>query len=60
MQKKLESCLINEFPHEGKIRDLEKALSKVIKSNKEEREVLLQILGLCSILAPNEYPGFIN
>jgi hypothetical protein len=51
---------INEIPPEGKIRDLEKALSKVIKSNKEEREVLLQILGFCSILAPKKYPGFIN
>jgi hypothetical protein len=51
---------INEFPAEGKIRDLEKAISKVLKSNKEEREVLLQILGFCSILSTSEYPGFIN
>jgi hypothetical protein len=48
------------IPPEAKIRDLEKVLSKVIKSNKEEREVLLQILGFCSILAPNKYPGFTN
>lgn len=52
--------IIKEFPSEGKIRDLEKAISKVIKSNKEEREVLLQILGFCSILSTDEYPGFIN
>lgn len=52
--------IITEFPAEGKIRDLEKALSKVIKSNKEEREVLLQILGFCSILSTNEHSGFIN
>ncbi|MDK8643917.1 hypothetical protein ACQRXC_27485 (plasmid) [Niallia taxi] len=51
---------INELPPEGKIRDLEKALTKIIKSNKEEREVLLQILGYCSILSNKEYPGFIN
>lgn len=52
--------IINDFPSEGKIRDLEKAISKVLKSNKEEREVLLQILGYCSILSTNEYTGFIN
>ena len=44
----------------GKIRDLEKSLAKVFKSNKEEREVLLQILGYCSILSTAEYPGFVN
>jgi hypothetical protein len=49
---------IQEFPHQGKIRDLEKALKTVLKSNKEEREVLLHILGYCSILAGDEYPGF--
>lgn len=52
--------IIYEFPPEGKIRDLEKALSKVIKSNKEEREVVLQILGFCSILSTRESPGFLN
>ena len=52
--------IINESPNGSKIRDVEKALSKVLKSNKEEREVLLQILGFCSILSPSEYPGFIN
>lgn len=51
---------INELPPEGKIRDLEKGLTNIIKSNKEEREVLLQILGYCSILSNKEYPGFIN
>lgn len=51
---------LNELPPEGKIRDLEKALTKIIKSNKEEREVLLQILGYCSILSNKEYLGFIN
>lgn len=51
---------VNALPAESKIRDLEKALSKIIKSNKEEREVLLQILGFCSIVAPNEHPGFID
>jgi hypothetical protein len=52
--------IINEFPHDGKIRDLEKAIAKVLKSNKEEREILLQIFGFCSILSTNDYPGFIN
>lgn len=52
--------VIKEFPSDGKLRDLEKALAKVFKSNKEEREVLIQILGYCSILNSSEYPGFIN
>jgi hypothetical protein len=40
------------------IRDLEKSLSKVLKSNKAEREVLLQILCFCGILENPEYSGF--
>lgn len=52
--------VIAQLPTEAKLRDLEKALSKVIKSNKEEREVLLQILGFCSIISTDEHPGFIN
>lgn len=51
---------INEIPSEGKNRDLEKAISKVLKSNKSERQVLLEILGFCSILSTEEYPGFLN
>ncbi|WP_053367851.1 hypothetical protein [Bacillus sp. FJAT-27245] len=51
---------INELPAHGKPRDLEKALAKIIKSNKAEREVLLQILGYCSILSTKDYPGFMN
>lgn len=52
--------IANEFSVEGNIRNLEKAISKVLKFNKEEREVLLQILGFCSILATDEHPGFIG
>ena len=53
-------AVVDGLPPEAKIRDLEKALTKIIKSNKEEREVLLQILGYCSILSNKEYPGFTN
>ena len=52
--------IVEAFPVEGNIRTLEKAISKILKSNKEEREVLLQILGFCSILATDEHPGFID
>lgn len=52
--------IIAQQPAEAKLRNLEKALSKIVKSNKEEREVLLQILGFCSILSTDEHPGFIN
>lgn len=50
---------IKALPPEAKVRDLEKSLSRVLKSNKEEREVLIQILGYCSILSSKEYPGFL-
>ncbi|MCJ1908973.1 hypothetical protein [Planococcus ruber] len=52
--------VVDEFPGEGKVGELEKALSKVLKSNKDERRVLLEILGFCSILSTNDRPGFID
>jgi hypothetical protein len=39
-------------------RDLEKRLANVIKSNKAEREILIQILAYCGILQPKKYPGY--
>jgi len=46
------------MPPDARIRDLEKAIGKVVKSNQSEREVLLQILGYCGILASSVHPGF--
>lgn len=45
---------------EARVRDLEKALAPVIKSNQAEREVLIQILSYCGILHPKEHPGFFH
>ena len=38
--------------------DLQKALSGVFKSNKSEREVVIQVLGISGILQPATHPGF--
>jgi hypothetical protein len=51
--------LIYELDDNAKARDLEKSLSKVLKSNKSEREILIQILSYCSILEDPVFPGFI-
>ena len=38
--------------------DLEKAISKIFPSNKDERRVLIEILGFCGILQPQKQQGF--
>lgn len=43
---------------EARPRELEKVLSKIIDSNKAERESLIQILGFCGILQPLKHKGF--
>ncbi len=43
---------------EARPRDLERALVGVLASNKEEREILIQILGYSGILQPKGFPGF--
>jgi hypothetical protein len=40
--------------------DLEKALSKVLRSNQSERRVLLQILGYAGILRSSESPSYLE
>lgn len=44
----------------AKARDIEKAISKLLKSNKAERDTLINILGFCSILETSEHKGFYN
>ena len=44
-------------PHD-KPRDLEKKLANVLKSNKAERETLIQILAYCGILQPSKRSGY--
>ena len=43
---------------EARPRELERALVGVLESNREEREILIQILGYCGILQPKGFPGF--
>ncbi len=38
-------------------RDLERAIAPLVPSNKAEREILLGILALCGVLAPQDHPG---
>ena len=49
---------IKQSKNEERPRDLERRLGKVLKSNKAERETLLQILAYCGILQPTEHSGF--
>jgi hypothetical protein len=44
----------------ARARDLEKALSRVLRSNKSEREVLLQILGYAGVLDTEQRPGYFD
>ncbi len=49
----IRQCKPNDKP-----RDLEVKLGKVVKSNKPEREILIQILSYCGILQPRNRPGY--
>ncbi len=44
----------------GGPRDFEKMISSIIPSNKAEREMILSILGICSILETPEHKGFLD
>jgi hypothetical protein len=50
--------IIENLPSEARPGDLEKALGKVLPSNKPERQVLIQILAFCGILQPKKRKGF--
>lgn len=53
--------IADNLPPNARVRDLEKSLSKVVASNKSEREVLIQILGYCGMLQPkNKQSYFTN
>jgi hypothetical protein len=43
----------------ARARDLEKAISGIVKSNKAEREALLQILGYASVFETTDHPGYL-
>jgi hypothetical protein len=49
----------DSLPGTARARDLEKAISGLFKSNKAEREVLLQILGYASVLEAPDRPGYL-
>lgn len=55
----IKNVIIN-LPAEERPRQLEKKLSKVFKSNVNERENILNILGICGILETDEQKGFYN
>lgn len=48
------------LPDSSRARDLEKAIGGLFRSNKSEREILLQILGYAGVLAPAAHPGFLD
>jgi hypothetical protein len=52
--------IASQLPAEARVRDLEKAMAKVLKSNKAEREELIEMLAYCGILQPKGRPGFFD
>lgn len=50
--------IIRQSKPEARPRDLEKELLVVLKSNKAEREILLEILAYCGILQPSKYSSY--
>jgi hypothetical protein len=48
------------LPPNAKPNELEKRISKTIKSNSSERRVLIEILGYCGILKPADRCGFLQ
>ena len=55
--KKIINC-IKQLPNEARIRDAEKSIKDLLKSNAQEREIFLQILGYCGILQPSNKSSF--
>lgn len=52
--------IAGNLPHSAKLNDLERAISKVLPSNKDERRILIQILGYCGILSPSGHRTFFD
>lgn len=58
--KKLLNSLFNairELPPQAGLSDLEKSIAGLFPANKRERTVVLEILGLCGILKPKDFPS---
>ena len=49
---------ISHLPADSRPRDAEKAITPFLKSSKDERNVVIQILGYCGILQPKGRTGF--
>ncbi|MBB4360116.1 MULTISPECIES: hypothetical protein [unclassified Bradyrhizobium] len=52
--------IVSGLPPKAKPNELEKRISKVIKSNGSERRVLIEILGYCGVLKPAGRCGFLQ
>jgi hypothetical protein len=51
---------IEAVPPETSSAFLQKHLATAFESNKREREAMLEILGICGILAPADHPGYVH
>jgi hypothetical protein len=51
---------VQELEDNANVRILEKSINKIIKSNKAEREIIIQLLCYCNVLENPEYPGFLS
>ncbi|HLG80257.1 MAG TPA: hypothetical protein VKY22_04515 [Bradyrhizobium sp.] len=52
--------IASSLPPQAKPNELEKRISKVVKSNGSERRVLIEILGYCGVLKPAGRFGFLQ
>lgn len=48
---------IRQLPPQAGLSDLEKSIAGLFPSNKQERQVVLEILGRCGILKPRAFPS---
>lgn len=48
---------IRKLPAKAGLSDLEKSISGLFPSNKGERQVVLEILGYCGVLKPQDFPS---
>lgn len=51
---------IRKLSKNAKPRDIEKVFSRIVTSNKAERETVINILGICGILETKDHKGFFD
>ncbi len=52
--------VVRGLDRDARPRTVERATSRLLRSNKSEREILIQILGYCGILESESHPGYFS